>query len=235
MTRKIRAVYSGRMLIVLASLALIALAIYEISIRIDDSRAWMAGIRRISERHGTPFVQDLFIAFEAPEMQTLLYRLLAQAACVPYGAFCLLKSNRPRATLPIIILGAALWIAGIWTGWAAPVDTTGGFAAYAASLNSLPLPVILVAAGVNLFQYISDNRPRRRRLPAAERAALEAEEELPEAERFDPPARQPAQRRADPVDASVREESIYEDETDEDDESTRRRKLPERAPWRRNM
>ena len=80
----------GRHLLTLGALALLGLSGYELWIRLEDFWAWSSGIRHLSQVRGTPFIQDMAIVFEAPEMRQLGYKMLFLLGAVIFAIICLL-------------------------------------------------------------------------------------------------------------------------------------------------
>jgi len=102
----------GRHPLTLGALALLGLSGYELWIRIEDFWAWTAGIRHLSEVRGTPFIQDLAIVFEAPEMRQLGFKMLFLLGSVIFAIICLFRRNRARGAWLLLILDVALAVGG---------------------------------------------------------------------------------------------------------------------------
>ena len=160
----------GRHLLTLGALALILLSGYELWIRIEDFWAWTSGIRHLSAVRHTPFLEDLAIVFEAPEMRALGYKMLFSAFSILFGLICVICRNRRTAGWALIPLDVALVAAGaymglyslrpdLWTQW----------------LKLAPAALILIGCVINLIHAGVLARKRRQRTrhrtPAEERMA----------------------------------------------------------------
>ena len=106
----------GRHPITLGALALLGLSGYELWVRLEDFWAWTAGIRHLSQKRGTPFMEDLAIVFEAPEMRQLGYKMLFLALAIVFAGVCLLRRNRPGGAWALLAVGVALAGFGLWLG-----------------------------------------------------------------------------------------------------------------------
>ena len=106
----------GRHPITLGALALLGLSGYELWVRFEDFWAWTAGIRHLSQKRGTPFMEDLAIVFEAPEMRQLGYKMLFLVLAIVFAGVCLLRRNRPGGAWVLLVLGGALAGFGLWLG-----------------------------------------------------------------------------------------------------------------------
>lgn len=106
----------GRHPLTLGALGLLGLSGYELWIRLDDFWAWTAGVRHLSQRRGTPFLEDMAIIFETPEMQHLAFQMLFLIAAVIFAAACLIRRRRDRGFIVMVLLAALLAGAGVWLG-----------------------------------------------------------------------------------------------------------------------
>ena len=113
--RRRRPLY-GRHLLTVGALALLGLSGYELWIRLEDFWAWSSGIRHLSQVRGTPFIQDMAIVFEAPEMRQLGFKMLFLLGAVIFSIICLFRRNRARGAWLLLILDAVLAIGGAVLG-----------------------------------------------------------------------------------------------------------------------
>ncbi len=155
----------GRHLLTLGAAALLGLSGYELWIRLEDFWAWSSGIRHLSQVRGTPFLQDLAIVFEAPEMRQLGFKLLFLLGAVIFAIVCLFRRNRARSAWLLLVLDAALaaggWLLGLYSFH--PSD-------WAQVLKLIPLVLIAVGGAMNIGHYHALRRRRAQRR-AQEKAA----------------------------------------------------------------
>ena len=144
---------AGRHWLTLGALALLGLSGYELWIRLEDFWAWTRGIRHLSAVRGTPFVQDLAIVFEAPEMRKLGFKLLFLSIAIVFALICVLWRRRATGAWLIIVMDLVVMGAGVWLGLYSyhPGD-------WAQALKLIPLLLILVGGVVNI---IHDGQLRR--------------------------------------------------------------------------
>ena len=135
----------GRHPLTLGVLALLGLSGYELWIRLEDFWAWTAGIRHLSEVRGTPFIQDLAIVFEAPEMRQLGFKMLFLLGSVIFSIICLFRRNRARGAWLLLILDVALAVGGAILGLYSlrPSD-------WAQVLKLVPLALIATGCVINM-------------------------------------------------------------------------------------
>lgn len=109
---------NGRYLVTVGALALIALCGYELWVRLEDFRAWTAGIWHLSEVQGTPFLQNMRTIFEVPEMRDLGLKLLFLAGAFLFALLCLIRRARAHGAWVLMALDLALaccgWAAGLY-------------------------------------------------------------------------------------------------------------------------
>ena len=143
----------GRHPLTLGAVALLGVSGYELWIRLEDFWAWTAGIRHLSEVRGTPFIQDLGIVFEAPEMRQLGFKLLFLLLAVIFSIVCVFRRNRSRGAWILLILDIALAAAGWRLGLYSyrPQD-------WAQTLKLLPLALIAVGCVTNIAQRAAMRR-----------------------------------------------------------------------------
>ena len=103
----------GRHPLTIGALILLGLSVYEIWIRFDDFQAWITGVKHLSEVRGTPFLEDMRIIFEVPEMRQLGFKMLYLAAAAIFAVICLICRNRSRGMWAMIIFAAAFAVFGI--------------------------------------------------------------------------------------------------------------------------
>lgn len=135
----------GRHPLTFGALALLGLSGYELWIRLEDFWAWTAGIRHLSEVRGTPFIQDLAIVFEAPEMRQLGFKMLFLLGSVIFSIICLFRRNLARGAWLLLILDVALAVGGAILGLYSlrPSD-------WAQVLKLVPLALIATGCVINM-------------------------------------------------------------------------------------
>lgn len=155
--RRRRPLY-GRHPLTLGALALLGLSGYELWIRLEDFWAWTSGIRHLSQVRGTPFIQDLAIVFEAPEMRQLGFKMLFLLGSVIFAIICLFRRNRARGAWLLIVLAVALAVGGGLLGLYSfhPSD-------WAQVLKLVPLALITVGAAINIGHRHALRRRRAQR------------------------------------------------------------------------
>ena len=156
----------GRHLLTLGALALLGLSGYELWIRLEDFWAWTAGIRHLSAVRGTPFVQDIGIIFEAPEMRQLGYKMLFLVLTMLFALICVIRRNHARGAWLLILLDAAAAGSGVWLGLYSlrPSD-------WAQTLKLVPLALILAGCVMNMVHRVVRRHRRRKKKRAARQAA----------------------------------------------------------------
>lgn len=94
---------------------------------------------------GTPFIQDLAIVFEAPEMRQLGFKMLFLLGSVIFAIICLFRRNRARGAWLLIALAVALAAGGGFLGLYSfhPSD-------WAQVLKLVPLALIAAGAAINI-------------------------------------------------------------------------------------
>ena len=152
----------GRHLLTLGALALLGLSGYELWIRLEDFWAWTAGIRHLSAVRGTPFVQDIGIIFEAPEMRQLGYKMLFLVLTMLFALICVIRRNHARGAWLLILLDIAAAGSGVWLGL-----YSFNLSDLAQTLKLVPLALIFVGCALNLVQRIVRRRRRKKRKRAA--------------------------------------------------------------------
>ena len=137
---------AGRHLLTLGGLSLLGLSGYELWIRLEDFWAWTSGIRHLSAVKGTPFLEDLAIIFEAPEMRQLGFKLLFLLITLIFAIVCVIRRKRAQGAWALILLDLAVAGAGLWLGLYSvrPSD-------WAQLLKLVPLAMILVGCVVNII------------------------------------------------------------------------------------
>lgn len=179
-----RVKYSGRGIIQLGALLLMALCGYELYIRLDDFRRWTEGIRFMSEARGENFFENMGIILQAESMVELRNILIFLVCCVLFSLFCVIFCNRPKAAyalipadIGIILLGALLKGVMVF-----------GFGFLAEWLKLIPLLLILTGCVINLIQGKIAARYRDEHggqesvhAPAAPKQSVPAPEKAPNA------------------------------------------------------
>ena len=148
----------GRHLLTLGALALLGLSGYELWIRLEDFWAWTAGLRHLSQVRGTPFIQDLAIVFEAPEMLQLGFKMLFLLGAVIFSIICLFRRNRAGGAWLLLILDAALAVGGAMLGLYSPHPSDR-----AQVLKLAPLALIAAGCVINMIHHRALRRRRAQR------------------------------------------------------------------------
>ena len=165
MSRRRRRRLKGRHMLTLGALSLWALSGYELWIRLEDFWAWTAGVRHLSERRGTPFLEDLWIMFEAPEMRALGYKLLFLVATLIFGLICIIRRNRARGAWVLMVLNVAVAGLGLWLGLYSLHPSN-----WAQLLKLAPLALIMAGCVANyIHRAILKKRHRERQREDADR------------------------------------------------------------------
>lgn len=148
----------GRHFLTLGAVSLLGLSGYELWIRVEDFWAWTSGIRHLSKVRGTPFLQDLGIVFQAPEMRQLGFKMLFLLGAAIFALICLFRRNRARGAWILLILDVALALGGGLLGLYSlhPTD-------WAQVLKLVPLALILAGCVTNLAHRAALRRRRRAR------------------------------------------------------------------------
>lgn len=159
----------GRHPLTLGAAALLGLSGYELWIRLEDFWAWTAGIRHLSQVRGTPFVQDLAIVFEAPEMRQLGFKMLFLLGSIIFAIICLFRRSRARGAWVLLALDFALAFGGAQLGLYSlrPSD-------WAQVLKLVPLALIAAGCVINM---VHRQALRRRRRANRDRLAPERSEQ----------------------------------------------------------
>lgn len=179
-----RVKYSGRGIIQLGALLLMALCGYELYIRLDDFRRWTEGIRFLSEARGENFFENMGIILQAESMVELRNILIFLVCCVLFSLFCVIFCNKPKAAyalipadIGIILLGALLKGVMVF-----------GFGVLAQWLKLIPLLLVLAGCVINLIQgkiaarYRKEHsRPQVSPAPYAPQQTIPAPEKAPDA------------------------------------------------------
>ena len=103
----------GRHPLTIGALVLLGLSAYEFWVRFEDFRAWFLGVRHLSEVRGTPFLEDLVIIFEVPEMRQMGFKILYLFAMVIFAVVCLICRSRSRFMWILFLLSLMAAAAGI--------------------------------------------------------------------------------------------------------------------------
>ena len=154
----------GRHLLTLGAVALLGLSGYELWIRLEDFWAWTSGIRHLSQVRGTPFIEDLAIVFEAPEMRQLGFKMLFLLGAIIFAIICLFRRNRARGAWLLMVLDVALAVGGALLGLYSirPSD-------WAQVLKLVPLALIFAGCIVN-YAHRHTLKHQRRRHRSAEKS-----------------------------------------------------------------
>ena len=145
--RRVRERLFGRHPLTLGALALLGLSGYELWIRAEDFWAWTSGIRHLSQVRGTPFIQDLGIVFEAPEMRALGFKLAFLVCAVIFAIVCLCRRSCSRGAWLLLLLDLALAGGGAWLGL-----YSLRFTDWAQTLKLVPLALIAVGCVINMIE-----------------------------------------------------------------------------------
>ncbi|MBQ8082374.1 MAG: hypothetical protein IJ240_10820 [Clostridia bacterium] len=154
--QKLKKKYSGRSLISLGAAALLVWSGYELSIRAEDTAAWIDGLRYLSRARQQSVWDNLALMMGSPAMRALAYKLLFLSGCVLLALICLIVRNRPKASVPLLLFtllaGYGGWSLGLYPGqWSNALQW----------LKLAPLLLILAGCLVNLFQAVYRGRKRR--------------------------------------------------------------------------
>lgn len=163
--RRRRRPLHGRHLLTLGALALLGLSGYELWIRLEDFWAWSSGIRHLSQVRGTPFIQDMAIVFEAPEMRRLGFKLLFLLGAVIFAVICLFRRNRAKGAWLLLILDAALAVGGALLGLYSPHPSD-----WAQALKLAPIALIAAGCVINIVHRRVLRRRRYQRRPPEKNA-----------------------------------------------------------------
>ncbi|MBR6218995.1 MAG: hypothetical protein IKQ80_00360 [Clostridia bacterium] len=146
----------GRHPLTVGALALLAMSGYELWVRLEDFWAWTSGIRHLSKVRGTPFLQDLVIVFEAPEMRSLGFKMLFLLAAIIFAIVCLVRRSRGPGAWVLLGLDVALAGAGAFMGLYSlhPSDWLQG-------LKLAPLALIAAGCVMNIVHRASLRRRSR--------------------------------------------------------------------------
>ena len=155
--RRRRRPLHGRHPLTLGAVSLLGVSGYELWVRLEDFWAWTSGIRHLSKVRGTPFLEDLAILFEAPEMRQLGLKLLFLLLCVIFAVVCVFRRNRARGAWALLGLDLALAVSGALLGLYSlrPSD-------WAQGLKLIPLALIALGCGINLAHRAALRRRRSR-------------------------------------------------------------------------
>lgn len=164
--RRRRRPLHGRHLLTLGALVLLGLSGYELWIRLEDFWAWSSGIRHLSQVRGTPFIQDIAIVFEAPEMRQLGFKLLFLLGAVIFAVICLFRRNRARGAWLLLILDAALAVGGALLGLYSPRPSD-----WAQTLKLAPIALIAAGCVINIVHRRVLRRRRTQRRPPEKTAS----------------------------------------------------------------
>lgn len=177
-----RVKYSGRGIIQLGALLLLALCGYELYIRLDDFRRWTEGIRFMSEAKGESFFENMGLILQAESMTELRNILIFLVCCVLFSLFCAIFCNRPKAAYALIPADIGI----ILLGTLLKGVTVFGFGFLAEWLKLIPLLLILAGCVINLIEgriaarYRADHGGQESGpLPAAPLQTVPAPEKTP--------------------------------------------------------
>ena len=106
----------GRHPLTVGALALLAVSGYELWIRLEDFRAWLKGIKHLSEELGEPFLKILRIIFEEPDMRKMGLKLLFLACACLFSLICLLRRDRAKGAWVILAADVCLAVCGALLG-----------------------------------------------------------------------------------------------------------------------
>ena len=148
----------GRHPLTVGALVLLGLSIYEFWVRWEDFRAWFLGVKHLSEVRGTPFIEDLFIIFEVPEMQQMGFKMLYLVAIAVFAIICLIFRNRRRFMWILFLLSLAAAAGGIMLEFYS-------LNSWLQAIKLIPLALIAFGSISNQVsrkpEYIQDDIPAR--------------------------------------------------------------------------
>ena len=150
--------YAGRRLNISGSLLLTAWAGYELFVRLDDCRMWLAGVRRLAQRTDGSTLRYLIIMLEAPEMRQLADTLLFLLCALAFAVTAFALKSRPVAGLFTALLDVALFTFGCVVGMYSAIPT--GLFQW---LKVVPMAMVFAGCAVNFAEYLLRRRRRRRK------------------------------------------------------------------------
>lgn len=155
--RRRRPLY-GRHPLTVGALALLGLSGYELWVRLEDFWAWTSGVRHLSSVRGTPFLEDLAIIFQAPEMRQLGMKLLFLLLAVVFSLICVFRRSRARGAWALLVLDLMLAMGGALLGLYTlrPSD-------WLQALKLMPMALIAVGCAVNIGHGAALRRRRAMR------------------------------------------------------------------------
>lgn len=143
----------GRHPLTLGAVALLGLSGYELWVRAEDFWAWTAGIRHLSEVRGTPFIQDLGIVFETPELRQLAFKLLFLVLAVIFSIVCVFRRRQSKGAWVLLILDIALAGTGFYLGLYSFQPSN-----WAQTVKLVPLALIAAGCIINIAQYAAQRQ-----------------------------------------------------------------------------
>ena len=135
----------GRHPLTVGAVILLGLSVYELWIRFDDFYAWFKGVRHLSEVRGTPFLDDLFIILEEPEMRMLGLKMLYLLAMIIFGIVCIVRRNRHRGMIVVFILTLLSAAGGI-------LLEIYSFSSWVQIIKLIPLALMAIGSFSNMAQ-----------------------------------------------------------------------------------
>ena len=165
-----RPLRQGRHPLLLGSVSLFGVSAYELWVRFEDFWAWTSGIRHLSSVRRTPFLQDMAIVFEAPEMQQLGLNMLFLIVTMIFGLICLIRRNRARGAAALMAMDVVVAGIGAWLGL-----YSLRLSDWTQVIKLIPLALIFIGCALNLASLAIDgpdprHPPRRPRPPHATEA-----------------------------------------------------------------
>ena len=118
--------------------------------------SWTHGVRHLSQVRQTPFLEDLAIIFETPEMRMLGLKMAFLALSILFSVICLARRNRAR--WGILAMAAALLGGGAGLGLYSlrPSDWLQG-------IKLAPLGLIIAGCAIIIAQRAIRRARRGRR------------------------------------------------------------------------
>ena len=134
---------AGRHWVSVGAIALLGLSGYELWVRLEDFWAWTSGVRHLSQVRKTPFLEDLAIVFETPEMRELGFKLVFLALSILFAVICL--ARRKHARWGVLIMAGALLGCGAALGLYSLRPSS-----WLQGLKLAPLALIIAGCVVNI-------------------------------------------------------------------------------------
>ena len=150
----------GRHPLTVGAVSLLGVSGYELWIRLEDFWAWTEGVRHLSKVRGTPFLEDLSIIFEAPQMRQLGMKLLFLLFAVIFALICVFRRSRGRGAWLLLVLDLAVAGVGAWLGL-----YSLRLSDWAQTLKLVPLALVAAGCAMNIAHSRALSRRAREKAP----------------------------------------------------------------------